>query len=125
MITSRREPEVNEKINMDAWAKVLEKLPKAEAEGIVRHLEVAADLIKSATRAAEGWKAKAEEAKRQGDMATKALGVVSEELGAWRTWAKATHEGNQAAIDAAAKAIETTGKATYAMLLEVYGGKLP
>lgn len=112
-------------VDLKAWATVLEKLPEAEAKAIVRHLEVAAELIKSATAAAEGWKAQAEAAKRQGDMATKALGVVAEELGAWRTWAKASNEGDQNAIQASAKAIETAGRATYAMLQEVYGGKLP
>lgn len=111
-------------VDVKAWAAVLEKLPKAEAEGIVRHLEVAAELIKSATKAAEGWKAQAEQAKRQGDMATKALAVIVGEISAWRIWAKASHEGNQEAIIAAAKGIETATDATAAMLIEVYGREM-
>lgn len=111
-------------VDVKAWAAVLEKLPEAEAKAIVRHLEVAAELIKSATKAAEGWKAQAEEAKRQCNKAHNALAVVADELGAWRIWAKATHEGDQAAIEAAAKGIETATKATWAMLVEVYGGEM-
>jgi ABC-type lipoprotein release transport system permease subunit len=110
-------------VDVKAWAAVLAKLPEAEANAIVRHLEVAAELIKSATQAAEGWKAKAEEARRANDMATNALAVVAKELTAWRNWAKATDEGNQEKILAASKAIEIASTDTVTLMKVIFGGK--